>query len=97
MEAELRELAPRGLVPLELAPDDPWVARGYGQASIEPGTRPAVLVIDLQYAFTDPGFEFGGAAAACCPGAWAVTGACGVVEASGDTASTWGASGAGIS
>jgi hypothetical protein len=40
----------------ELAADDPWVKRGYGQASIEPGTRPAVLVIDLQYAFTDPAF-----------------------------------------
>jgi hypothetical protein len=24
---------------LELPPDDPWVARGYGQASIEPGER----------------------------------------------------------
>jgi maleamate amidohydrolase len=46
---------------LELASDDPWVRRGYGQASIEPGERPAVLVIDLQYAFTDPGFDFGGA------------------------------------
>ena len=32
----------------------PWVSRGYGQARIEPGERPAVLVIDLQYAFTDP-------------------------------------------
>jgi maleamate amidohydrolase len=40
---------------------DPWVARGYGQGSIEPGERPAVLVIDLQYAFTDPGFPMGGA------------------------------------
>jgi maleamate amidohydrolase len=46
---------------LELAPDDPWVNRGYGQARIEPGERPAVLVIDLQYAFTDPDFIFGGA------------------------------------
>lgn len=45
---------------IELPPDDPWVRRGYGQASIEPGERPAVLVIDLQYAFTDPTFEFGG-------------------------------------
>ncbi len=34
---------------LELPPDDPWVSRGYGQAPIEPGERPAVLVIDLQY------------------------------------------------
>ena len=25
---------------LELAPDDPWVSRGYGQARIEPGERP---------------------------------------------------------
>jgi maleamate amidohydrolase len=48
-------------VSFELPVDDPWVERGYGQASIEPGERPAVLVIDLQYAFTDPAFEFGGA------------------------------------
>jgi maleamate amidohydrolase len=46
----------------ELPPDDPWVARGYGQAAIEPGARPAVLVVDLQYAFTDPAFPLGGAA-----------------------------------
>jgi maleamate amidohydrolase len=46
---------------IELPANDPWVARGYGQASIEPGERPAVLVVDLQYAFTDPTFEFGGA------------------------------------
>ena len=44
-----------------LPADDPWVARGYGQARIEPGERPAVLVVDLQYAFTDPDFVFGGA------------------------------------
>ena len=44
-----------------LPPDDPWVARGYGQESIEPGERPAVLVVDLQYAFTDPAFPMGGA------------------------------------
>lgn len=31
---------------IELPPDDPWVSRGYGQGSIEPGERPAVLVID---------------------------------------------------
>jgi maleamate amidohydrolase len=48
-------------VTIELAPDDPWVSRGYGQGSIEPGGRPAVLVIDLQYAFTDPAFPLGGA------------------------------------
>ena len=46
---------------IQLGADDPWVARGYGQATIEPGERPAVLVIDLQYAFTDPDFIFGGA------------------------------------
>jgi maleamate amidohydrolase len=46
----------------ELPPGDPWVSRGYGQGSIEPGERPAVLVIDLQYAFTDPAFPMGGAA-----------------------------------
>jgi maleamate amidohydrolase len=48
-------------VSIELDSNDPWVIRGYGQASIEPGERPAVLVVDLQYAFTDPAFEFGGA------------------------------------
>jgi maleamate amidohydrolase len=46
---------------VELRSDDPWVRRGYGQAAIEPGDRPAVLVVDLQYAFTDPAFPFGGA------------------------------------
>jgi maleamate amidohydrolase len=46
---------------MELDAQDPWVSRGYGQASIEPGERPAVLVVDLQYAFTDPDFVFGGA------------------------------------
>lgn len=45
----------------QLPPRDPWVSRGYGQGSIEPGERPAVLVIDLQYAFTDPAFPMGGA------------------------------------
>jgi maleamate amidohydrolase len=46
---------------VRLPADDPWVSRGYGQAPIEPGERPAVLVIDLQYAFTDPAFPMGGA------------------------------------
>jgi maleamate amidohydrolase len=46
---------------VELPPDDPWLARGYGQRAIEPGERPAVLVVDLQYAFTDPDFPLGGA------------------------------------
>ena len=44
---------------IHLDADDPWVKRGYGQATIEPGERPAVLTIDLQYAFTDPDFIFG--------------------------------------
>jgi maleamate amidohydrolase len=48
-------------VSFDLPPADPWVARGYGQGSIEPGQRPAVLVVDLQYAFTDPAFPMGGA------------------------------------
>jgi maleamate amidohydrolase len=46
---------------IELPEDDPWVARGYGTAEITPGSRPAVLVVDLQYAFTDPAFPMGGA------------------------------------
>ena len=46
---------------LRLDSGDPWVSRGYGQAAIDPGDRPAVLVVDLQYAFTDPAFVFGGA------------------------------------
>jgi maleamate amidohydrolase len=46
---------------VELAPDDPWLTRGYGQRAIEAGERPAVLVIDLQYAFTDAEFPLGGA------------------------------------
>ena len=29
---------------MRLPADDPWVARGYGQAAIEPGERPAALV-----------------------------------------------------
>jgi hypothetical protein len=48
-------------VSLELSRDDPWVGRGYGQAPIEPGERSAVLVVDLQYAFTDPALPMGGA------------------------------------
>ena len=46
---------------MRLAADDAWLARGYGQRAIEPGERPAVLVVDLQYAFTDPEFPLGGA------------------------------------
>lgn len=45
---------------MRLPPDDPWLVRGYGQRAIEPGERPAVLVVDLQYAFTDPEFPLGG-------------------------------------
>lgn len=46
---------------LELGAQDQWIQRGYGQARIEPGQRPAVLVVDMQYAFTDPTFVAGGA------------------------------------
>ena len=34
--------------------------RGYGAGRIEPGTRPAVLVVDFQRAFTRPELPFGG-------------------------------------
>lgn len=40
---------------------DEWTLHGYGQGRIEPGERPAVLVVDMQYAFTDPSFLAGGA------------------------------------
>jgi maleamate amidohydrolase len=43
-----------------LSAEDPWVRRGYGQASIEPGARPAVLVIDFQRGFIDADAPFGG-------------------------------------
>jgi maleamate amidohydrolase len=46
---------------MQLPEHDPWVERGYGQGEIEPGERPAVLVVDLQYAFTDRAFPMGGA------------------------------------
>lgn len=45
---------------MHLDSDDAWVAAGYAKGHIEPGSRPAVLVIDMQYAFTDPDFECGG-------------------------------------
>jgi maleamate amidohydrolase len=45
---------------LQLDPNDAWISKGYAQGSIEPGDRPAVLVVDLQYAFTDPDFVAGG-------------------------------------
>lgn len=40
---------------------DAWIEHGYGQGKISPGSRPAVLVVDMQYAFTDPEFTSGGA------------------------------------
>jgi maleamate amidohydrolase len=46
---------------VELARDDPYVSRGYGQARIEPGERPAVLVVDLQYLHTDHASPLAGA------------------------------------
>ena len=45
---------------MKLESNDPWIAKGYGQAKLTPGERPAVLVVDLQYAFTDPTFTAGG-------------------------------------
>jgi hypothetical protein len=38
---------------VELGQDDPYVERGYGRGRIEPGERPAILVVDLQYLHTD--------------------------------------------
>jgi maleamate amidohydrolase len=38
---------------VELAEDDPYFLKGYGRGRIEPGERPAVLVVDLQYLHTD--------------------------------------------
>lgn len=38
---------------MELEHDDPYFLKGYGQGRIEPGERPAVLVVDLQYLHTD--------------------------------------------
>lgn len=35
--------------------EDPFINYGYGQNAIAPGLRPAVLVVDLQAAFTNPG------------------------------------------
>lgn len=46
---------------MELGRDDPYVERGYGQAAIEPGERPAVLVVDLQYLHTDHASSLAGA------------------------------------
>lgn len=40
---------------------DAWTEHGYGVGTISPGDRPAVLVVDMQYAFTDPEFIAGGA------------------------------------
>ncbi|TNB67227.1 isochorismatase family protein [Arthrobacter sp. BB-1] len=45
---------------MKLEEGDAWVNKGYGQAKIAPGSRPAVLIVDLQYAFTDPSFTAGG-------------------------------------
>lgn len=46
---------------VELRNDDPYVLRGYGQGRIEPGERPAVLVVDLQYLHTDHASPLAGA------------------------------------
>ena len=46
---------------MKLSADDPYVRRGYGQGRIEPGERPAVLVVDLQYLHTDHASPLAGA------------------------------------
>jgi maleamate amidohydrolase len=46
---------------VELGRDDAYVQRGYGQGRIEPGERPAILVVDLQYLHTDPASPLAGA------------------------------------
>ena len=46
---------------MELDQDDPYLLRGYGQARIDPGERPAVLVVDLQYLHTDHASPLAGA------------------------------------
>ena len=38
---------------------DKYAAAGYSSITIGPGTRPAVLVVDLQTGFTDPKFPLG--------------------------------------
>jgi maleamate amidohydrolase len=38
---------------------DKYAAVGYSGLAIEPGRRPAVLVVDLQLAFTDPRYALG--------------------------------------
>ncbi len=39
---------------------DSYTSVGYGAATIGGGRRPAILVVDLQLAFTDPKFPLGG-------------------------------------
>jgi maleamate amidohydrolase len=39
---------------------DKYTAVGYSGLGIEPGRRPAVLVVDFQVAFTDPRYALGG-------------------------------------
>jgi nicotinamidase-related amidase len=46
---------------VKLGADDPYVRRGYGQERIEPGERPAVLVVDLQHLHTDHASPLAGA------------------------------------
>ena len=46
---------------MELGRDDPYVERGYGQGRIDPGERPAILVVDLQNLHTDHASPLAGA------------------------------------
>ncbi|MFO0336042.1 MAG: hypothetical protein ACK53C_13685, partial [Pseudomonadota bacterium] len=39
--------------------DPSYAAAGYSSTDIGAGTRPAVLVVDLQLAFTDPKYPIG--------------------------------------
>ncbi|MCY4088238.1 MAG: isochorismatase family protein [Actinomycetia bacterium] len=39
---------------VEFRADDEWLSYGFGENPIEPGERPAVLVVDFQCAFTQP-------------------------------------------
>jgi len=46
---------------MDLDENDKWVGRGYNASPIEPGDRPAVLVVDLQYLHTDRSSPLAGA------------------------------------
>lgn len=43
-----------------MAPEDGYTSVGYGSSRIGFGSKPAVLVVDFQVAFTDPRYPLGG-------------------------------------